>query len=123
MIPRALSVDRTSFLGRCSQNHWALASSPASIKTFPPIFRKMNASGGILKYDSSSLFIFSEGCITFAMFPDRLKPSRWSHPSITLWALDFAYSLRVHSHFFALRRECREIETVAALPSGGRNCS
>src|ERR1700759_3462358 len=61
----------------------------------------MNASGGILKYDSSSLLVFSEGCITLATYPDRLKPVRWLPSSITLWAADFPYSQRVHSHYLA----------------------
>src|SRR5580700_8591577 len=61
------------------------------METFAPIFRRINTSGGIFRYDSCSSFLFSGGCFTCAInpIPDRFAATRWAYARITFRRIFF----------------------------------
>jgi hypothetical protein len=61
------------------------------METFAPIFRRINTSGCIFRYDSCSSFLFSGGCFTCAInpIPDRFAATRWAYARITFRRIFF----------------------------------
>src|SRR5271166_3977261 len=107
------------------------------MKTLAPIFRQINTSGGIFRYDSCSSFLFSGGCFTCAInpTPDRFAATRWAYARITFRRIFFNIREKVFQGFTFQCNEARGVSesgnkesldfiaqpclSAIALPKGG----